>query len=345
MIRKPFIGLCFAAFAVIGCGKGGDGDVLAVVNGETIPMAEYFKTMERKSRVTAMVDPQTMRVDQSSGRIAPQVIVVQVQPSIAFQALQDCIVNTVVKQLAVDEGVYPSEADIEKEIKLQEIRRPTLVKDLSGEGLSIDQIKHDLGISLAQHNLKSKGVTVTNEEVQTYIKENPKEFTVPASAELLYMEVQDDKTRDLADKELKEGQLFAAVAQHYSLQPEGKEKQFRFPISNISQMNPTIQKLVGATRELTASTWIQDPQSKRWFKFYVGRKTPAKLATLDEFAKELVKRALKERKGGRANDLDKRVIEKLKGASIAIEVKYLQEPWKKAFENLTKSANAKPTGN
>ena len=341
MIKKSLFCVCLAAVALIGCKGGGNSGVdLAVVNGQVIPMSDYFKTMERKARLTALVNPATLQVDTASGRVMPQIAVVEVRPAMAFQALQECIANEIIRQVAKDEGVFPDDKAVEAEIKLEEERNPNFVKDLSKDGLSVEQIKSELALRLARIGLQSKGVTVTDAEVDKFIKENPASFTQPASADLLYMEVADEKTKALADKELREGQLFAAVAQHYSLQPGGKQAGFRFPIRAINQMAPALQKLVNETRELSATNWVFDDATKHWVKFYVQTKTKATPVPITNYLKQMVKRELLKRKGTRANDPDKRVAEKLKTSKIEIKVKYLEEPWKTAFAKLTQSPGA-----
>ncbi len=325
------------ALTVVGCGKGGGGgEELAVVNNVTIPMVDYFKTMERKNRLTAFVNPQALAADPSSGRLGTQLTVVQPSPSLAFQALQECIANEIIRQVAKDEAVYPKPEDVEAEIKLEEERDPNFVKNLSQEGLSIDQIKSELTLRLARLNLQAKGVTVTDADVDKFVKDNPAQFTVPAKAALQYIEVNDQKTRDLADKELKEGQMFAAVAQHYSTQPNGKEMQYRFPEETIANMAPALQKLVGETKEFTATKWVFDDGRKKWVKFYVQRKTKPQPVNMNNYLRQMVKRELQRTKGARSQDPNKRIAEKLKTSKIEIKVKYLEEPWKKAYAELTK---------
>jgi hypothetical protein len=344
LVSKSLFGIGLIALIAVGC-KGGNsssGEVLAIVNGETIPMSSYFKTMERKQRVSAVVNPASLTVDTGSGRVLPQVALVEVRPSLAFQALQECIANEIIRQVAKDQGVYPTPQQVEAEIKLEEERNPNFVKDTSKDGLSIEQIKNELALRLARLGLQAKGVTVTDAEVDAFIKENPVTFTQPAAADLIYMEVADEKTKALADKELKEGQMFAAVAQHYSLQANGKEVGFKFPVRNINSMAPALQKLINETPEFNATKWVYDDGTKHWVKFYVQRKTKAQPVPITNYIKQMVKRELQRKKGTRANDPDKRVADALKTAKIEIKVKYLEEPWKKAFTELTKNKEEKP---
>lgn len=342
MIKKSLIGISILALATVGCNKGGSSasEELAIVNGVSIPMTDYFKTMERKGRLTAVVDPQSLRADPNSGQLGTQLTVVQPSPSMAFQALQECIANEIIRQVAKDESVYPKPEEVEAEIKLEEERDPNFVKNQSQQGLSIEQIKNELTLRLARLNLQAKGITVTDADVDTYIKENPAQFTQPAMADLQYIEVPDQKTKDLAEKELKEGQMFAAVAQHYSTQANGKDMQYRFQERVISRMAPALQKLVGETKEFTSTKWVYDDGSKKWVKFYVQRKTKAEPVKVNNYLRQMVKRELQRMKGTRGQDPNKRISDKLKASKIEIKVKYLEEPWKKAYAELTKPQEA-----
>ncbi|HJP83592.1 MAG TPA: peptidyl-prolyl cis-trans isomerase [Fimbriimonadaceae bacterium] len=331
----PF--LVIGGLLAVGCGKSGDGDTLAIVNGVSIPMRDYYQTMERKDVVTAFVNPSTMSVDRGNGQLAPQVTVVRLQPAMAFQALQECIANEVIRQVAKDEGVYPTDEDLQQEIKLQEEAKPNFVKEASENGLTIDQIKNALAMQLVRHNLQAKGAKPpTDEEINDYIKANPAQFTEPARAALLYIEAVDDKTKTLAEKELKEGNMFAAVASRYSVAPDAKAKGYRYPTEVVPQMPVALQKLVEKTKENTMTSWNKDDRTGHWVIFYVQRKAKPKPAQLNHYFRTMLSRQLQARKGVRSNDPDKRIAEKLKASKIEIKIKYLEEPWKKAFEELTK---------
>lgn len=342
MSRKPLVLISLAALAIVGC-KGGDsvggasGDVLAVVNGESVPMMDYYRTMERSQLVTAVVNPNQLQVDPAT-RVPPvQVMKVQVQPSLGLQALRDCIYNTVLKQRAKDQGVYPTDDAVQKEIEFQQKRNANFVKDLNTNGFTVEQIKSEIALVLAKFNLQTKGATVTAADIDAYIKENTNKFTVPAQAALIMIEVPDEKTRDLAQKEIAEGQMFSAVAQHYSIQANAKALNYRYPSANVQDFPPILRTLIDKTKEFAATGWQRDPTTKHFVNFYVERKVPSKKMTIDDTIKELVRRELLTKKGSDANDLNKQMADALKASKIEIKVKYLDEPWKKAFAELSKT--------
>jgi len=336
LIRKSLFGLGLAALAVTGCSRGSD-DVLAVVDGESIPMSTYHKKLEMKNSVVALVDPSRLNVDPASGQIMRQLTEVSIDPSyrLGVQALRDCINEVIARHVAKDEGVYPTKDQIEAEIKFQQSRKPKYVQDLSDAGLSTEDIRDMLGLQMATMNLWSKGVNVSKEEVDQFIKENPDRFREPEQAALLMIEVDDPKKKDLADKELKEGQFFKTVAQHYSVQRDGKSNDFRFPETVVDRFPPALKALIAKTNEFGTTDWQFDKPSNHWVKFYVERKVKSKMINIDDYVREMIRRDLLLNKGMKSNDVNKRLADKLKGSKIEVKVKYLEGPWKKLYDSLT----------
>ena len=334
-----------ASLAIYGCGGGDSGrETLAVVNGVNIPLTEYYRTMERKRTVVAQVNPNNLGVNPSTGRVAVQDAVVTLNPSMAFQALQECIANELIKQVAMDEGVYPKAEEIDAEIKLQEEEDPAFVKKKSEDGLTIDQIKSELALSLARYKLQSKGVTVTDAEVSDYIKQQPQLNTVPAGVEALYIVVVDPKLRAIVDKELKQGAAFASVAGRYTADPTGKDKGFKIR-AFINQLPAYMRSAVEKTNPDSATPWLKNPESNQFYKFYVLRKNKATPRELKNRERVLIKRALEIERGRRGKDADKQIQDKLKSSKIEVKVKYLQEPWRKVFTELTKAKSVTEPGN
>jgi len=338
-----FAGL--AALAVAGCGGGDSGSgVLAVVNGVNIPMSEYYGTMERKRLVVATVNPATLKVNASTGRVIVQDTAVSLKPSMAFQTLQECIANEIIRQVAMDEGVYPKPEEIDAEIKLEEEREPAFVKRMSEEGLTIDQIKRELAMRLVRYKLQAKGAKVSEDEVIEFIKSNKALSTQPAKAEVMYIQVPDEKTKALVDKELKEGNMFATVAGRYTINKAAKDTGFK-TVLYPDTFPPALRDVINQTPEDRSTTWLKLPGASAWTKLYILRKEAAKPRQINNYMKVMTKRQLEVMKGSKANEPEKRIADKLKASKIEIKVKYLQEPWKQAFAELTKAkADTQPGG-
>ena len=82
-------------------------------------------------------------------------------------------------------------------MKFQTSKRADFVSALTGQGLTLTDIKGELLVSLARHNLLSKGIKISDAQVDAYIKENPKQFENPALVDLTWVVVKnaDDEIR------------------------------------------------------------------------------------------------------------------------------------------------------
>lgn len=316
-----------ASLALVGCGKGG-GNEVAVVNGEAISSEEFHKYLERKPVVQVV----------AQGNVAE----LPVAGSLGFQAMRDLINRRVLLQVAKDEGVFPTEEDVKKELDFQLKRRPDFIKQLNAQGLTMDDIKRDLTLDLAKEKIVTKGITVTAADADDFIKKNPEQFMRPEQARVLLVVVRDPNVKKQVDADLASGRQFADVAVQYSTQPNVRTTRGAYNQTVVSQMPPEIQQVVKATDEGKVSPWKQFGQD--WVKFYVERKEKAKAVPIDDSMKESVRRAIAMDRGSAANDLAKRLVEKLKTAKVVVSQPTLKEAWDKAYKDLTSSDVKANTG-
>jgi parvulin-like peptidyl-prolyl isomerase len=321
--------------ALAGCGSK-QGANLATVQGDTITVDEFHKYME--------VMP-TARV-----QIQNQVATLPVVDTLAFQALQDLISQRLLAQIAKDEGVYPTDAEVNEELKFRQELNPDFLRNLNARGMDVAMIKKSLAQDLAQERLLTKGITVTKEDVEKYIKENPKQFIDPAQADVTFIFVRDPARKQEVDQALAAGETFSDVATRYSQFPNAAQNQGKFPLTIIDQF-PTgpgtdIKALINKTPELKVTDWV--PFEGGQAKFYVVKKTEERPLALDDNRKEKLRRDLAINRGQQANDLQKRIADRLKEANIVVVYPALKEPWKLAMERLAKEEEAtvpsSPTG-
>lgn len=323
-----------ASLALVGCGKGGGGDSLAIVNNEPVTLDEFHKYLERKPVV------QVVGEDGQPKELS-------VVGSLGFQAMRDLINRRVLLQLAKDDGVFPSEDDVKKELDFQMKRRPDFIRTLEDQGLTIEDIKRDLTLDLAKERIITKGVTVTTAEAEKYIKDNPKAFETPPQAKLRLIVVRDEASKKQVDTDLASGKPFSQVAVQYSIAPNVRQTQGQFPITDVSRMPQALQALVAATAENKATDWKSDSQpggAPQWVKIFVEQKAPAKPVTVDDSLKEALRRQMAMEQGGKATDLGKRLVEKLKTAKVEVTLPSLKKPWETAFKSLQEQDVQSNTG-
>ncbi len=324
-----------AVLAVLaGCGKPGsavgakDGEqVAATVNGEPISMQEYCDHMGAK---------QTAQIMTERGATS-----VRVLGSFGLQSMQELVDQQVLLQMAKEEGVAPTDADVDAELEFQTELVPPYVGLLHDQGLTDAMIRHELMIGLAREHLVMKGVTVTPEEVEQYLKAHPERFASQAKASILFIQVRSAAQKAAVDAALAAGKAFGVVAKDMSEAPN-RFQEGAYPIDVISQMPKEIQGAVNMTPEKGTSGWVT--AGKSFVKVYIVKKTPASVRKPSAAERELVRRDLAMDKGQVKNNFDHRYLVKLKGANVQVEIAALKDPWTKSWNQLSDPGAAPPPG-
>lgn len=332
-LKTTFFGAAAAAALALlaGCSSGSSGGgVLLSVNGENVTREQLMDYLAKKP---------TVRVSTQNG-----VVEANVSEPLDFQALQDMIGQKIVLQLAKDEGVYPSDKDVTAELELRKRINPNYVKELTANGIDFDVIKENLALELARENLLTKGITVTKEETEKYIKDNPQQFTEPAKVELYWVFVKTKSKQARIDQEISSGQSFEAIARQFTdyENPSGGDP-IKFPQTVVANLRPELKKLVESTSEGKITDWLA--LSDGFAKFYVNKKVPAKKMNLDDDRKELVRRSIARGRGEQATDLARLVLKKIKESQIKVNDKALQGAWERAYERLKKEAGEPAASN
>lgn len=308
--------LALATTAIVGCGKT---DNFVTVNGEAVSKDDYIAYLERKN---------TVRIRTNQGLIDTQVA----EP-LSFQALRDLVNRKALQQLAKDEGVYPGTPEIEAELAFREkLNKGYLVKLQKEQGLTLQQIKNEVVIDLCQFRLITKGVKITDAQVDVFIKKNPTMFEKPRTADLLWVAVDSAKEQQTVDSELAAGQTFATVAMRYSKAPKARETRGMFPVNTYDQFPEALKKLVDSTAENQATGWVQEGNQR--LKFFIMKKNAAEKVAIDDVMKERVRRQLALKKGAEGVDLNAKLLAKLKSANVSIGRSDLKTLWDNAVKNL-----------
>ena len=193
--------------------------------------------------------------------------------------------------------------------------------------MAVTEIKNELMISLARHNLLSKGIKISDTQVDAFIKDNPKEFENHAQVSLTWVVVKDPAVKAKVDTDLKTGQTFGIVARQYTVDPAGE----KYGSTDYDKFPARMKAEVDKLAEGGTSDWLADGQS--FVKIHVEKKIPASPLEVKPWMKEEVKRSLAEQKGSAAIDIDKRLLKMRKDAAINITKVGLKEK----FDALTKS--------
>ncbi len=305
-------------FSLIGCGRGAStSGVVATVGNDPITAEDFYDYMEFK---------RGMRV-----QVQGQAVELPVADTVGFQVLQDLVTQKLLLQWAKEEGAMPTDQDVKNEIDFQKQLNPRFVQDLTANGMTLEQVKNNLRLDLAREKILTKGITVTREEANDYIVNNPKNFMEPATADTMWIWVRDEATKKLADKELVSGQAFKTVAMHYSVDPAAKLRQATFGQRRLDGLKPEIRKAIDKAGIGQQTDWVKLEQAG-FAKFYIEKKEPEKKRVIDEAVKKSVMRAIALDRGTKAIDFEKRLNERLKSTKIDVQRQSLQVPWKTQLE-------------
>lgn len=316
--HQTWILLAVSAALLAGCSKGDEGGNLAVVNGDPITMQDFHAYLKTKERV---------RVVTSNG-----VQEANVADTLAFQALEELISRQVMIQLAKDEGLFPNAADVTKELEFRKTLNTNYLTALTARGLTLERIKEAITSDLCIERLLTQGVTVTPEEVEQFITENPQQFTEPALCDMLWIFVKSEEAKQNVERQLQSGQGFSTVAIQYSEAPQARQAAGRYGTRVVNQMPESVRKIAEGTAEGSSSAWIEGDGG--FAKFYVEKKTAARPMQLDATRKEYIRRELAKARGAQASDLGKRLADRLfeSEQNIKIAPKDLQDVWQRALD-------------
>lgn len=307
-----------AVVALAGCGGDKSKEAIATVEGEPITREEYYRQLETKPTVTVRIQGQTAEVPVSE--------------LLGYQALRDLVARKILLQEARDKGVEPNDKDITAELDFRQKIDPQYIRRQQSNGKSFDQIKSDIKFELAQERILTKDVKVSMDEVEQYIKDNPKEFIQPATAELRWVLVTKPEKRALVDAQLGQGKDFVSVATEFSEFANARRDQARFPGREVNMMPAKVRDAIVKTPENEMTGWIE--LEKNYARFFVERKTEERKMEMNEARKELVRRDLARRRGAVANDLAKRLEDRLVNGKIDIRLEQFKEAWKRSVEEV-----------
>lgn len=286
----------------------------AIVNGEPIQLDDFYEHMMAK---------QTAQVLGRGGPTEQRVV-----GSFGLQAMQELVDQKILLQMAKEQGVLPTEADIDAELKFQQELRPDYLKVLSDQGVSLSVVRNELRIGLAREHLLMKGITVDPKEVDDYVKAHPERFGSSEKAQVLMIELNSEADKEKADAQLKAGKPFGDVAKTLSNAPGASVSGGVYPTDDVTRMPKALQDIVHKTPAKSMSEWVK--VGREFYRFYVSEKQAPVSIPPTPAQRELVRRDLAMKKGTVKSDFDKLFMEKLHQSKVDVQVPAIKAPWERA---------------
>lgn len=276
---------------------------IATVNGEVIGGLEYFRRMEFLPGYGRMIGSRF--VESWPG----------------YLALQQLINERLILQIAKERNVTPREADVTAELDRRVKESPTLLENLAKVGISRSDLEHQIRVDIAEFNIITQGINVTDQEVEKHYRDNPTRFTLPKRFRLRLIAVPEDK-KAAVDAALGTGKPFADVAKELSADPSGREGGSLGEVP-ITAFSPSVIQALEATKIGSSSAWIQG--NTGWFKFFVEDIKPSERIPLDDNLKRQLRRSLMLDRGRVRNNIEKLMMDARRKANISVNQPGLQE--------------------
>ncbi|MBC7329191.1 peptidylprolyl isomerase [bacterium] len=270
MRRLIIFAMILGAFILAGCGR----KVVAVVNGEKITKEELRNEAEKVA-----------------GR----------------DVLVNLIREKLILQAAKKEGVYPSNEEVEKELEFRKRENPNFMQDLEKQNMTLEEYKKQLIQSLAEINLITKGITVTDKEIEEAFK---KYKPMLDRVRLRWIVNVSEEEIKKAKEKLAAGAFFETVAKDSSQDTTTKEKGGDMGYVSLGQLRTLSPKI--ADLAMTLPLGKVSDIIKISNAYVIIRVEDRRIATLDSW-KDFLRRSVmleKANKEGRAEKVLKPIFEK-----------------------------------
>ncbi len=260
--------------------------VVATVNGVDIRGADYYRRMEFLTGVGK-------RMGNTIAEAPP-----------GFLTIDTLINEELLLQLAKQKAVSVTNAEVQAELQSRQQASPTFVQNWTANGRTLDELKRILLMDLTQFKLATFGVTITDQELERFYKDNPTRFTLLKSAKLRVIAVSDEAARDKVDTALKAGRTFPGVATEYSddiTRASGGD--LGKPV--LAMLPSEVQAAIAAIKIGQVTAWVKS--ANVWTKFLLEDVYPERLLPLDTSLRSQIRRQLMLDKGAVRNDVPKEI--------------------------------------
>ncbi|MCS7208132.1 MAG: SurA N-terminal domain-containing protein [Fimbriimonadales bacterium] len=261
-----------------------------------------------------------------------------------YTTLKQMIQEHVLLEMAKEEGVLPTDQQVEERVQREMKNNPQIKQAITEQQMTLDDFRYRVRVALAEFNLRTKGVTVTEQEVKKIYNENKRAFYRPASARVRAILVQNPEVRKQIDDDLKRGFNFQSIVNKYSQNPvagvQSGESEFALegdvPNTPDGQVLLRVRNILKNAKSMQVTEWIPVGNGVV-ARFEVLAKSEGRQLPYDE-VKDSIREQLMLQKGMQTNrDLNLELAKRI--ANTPVEIK--SETWKKQYqqeiENLKKT--------
>lgn len=273
------------------------GRTMVTVNGTPIKAQMYYQRMEVLPNVGQIV----------GGTIVPG--------TPGFLTLQKLINEELMIQLASKEGVAPTDAEVKAELARRKQESPELYQAFKDLGLSDAMFERDILINMAEFRVRTKGINVTDFEVEKHYQDHLKlRYTLPKRYELSVIAVNTDEGRQKVDQEIAAGTDFAEIARKHSVDVT-KASGGKFGTVNLGDLNMQLRTLFADAQPGEVVPWVAGGNGVQT-RFRVDAVFEEKVLPLDDTLKRQIREKLMTDRGLALNNLSVKMEQMRKEANI-----------------------------
>jgi foldase protein PrsA len=281
------------------------GRAMLTINGETVTVGEYYRRMEFLEDVGKIVANQF------------------VERPPAFLAVERIVNERLILQLARRQGVAPTPGEIENEYRIRRQDNAEQVDNLLALGVAEADLKAQVAVEMAQFNLMTKGVTITDQQITDHYNNNRFLYSTPATATLRVIVV-----REAADKLRVESALatrsFADVAREHSVDLSKFDGGSLGEVA-IDRLPQNVRNLVSIIETGKHTPWIESQGA--FLMYHIDAKSESKQLPLDDRLRRQIRRKMMLDMGRSRNNVKAMMDEMLKTVKVEISSPGLQKLW------------------
>lgn len=285
------------------------------INGEEVAQSEYYRRLE-----WLRIDPTSPLADLPAG----------------FLVLRQIINEQLRLSIAKEQGVLPTAPEIDAEYQTRLASNPKLLDIYAQKGLTGTDLKAEIRNELADFKLRTRGITITDQEVDAHYKAYPSEFTTPKTYRLRVIVVNDPELQKAVDADLAAGKKFPDVAKARSLDDSASQSGLKGELPE-PLMPDTIKAAVAKLKVGGYSEWVgsaQNPAIK--VRYQVDDIYPAKTRPLDSALRKEIRRQILLDRGNIKN----KVGDQLKLATVKAKFEFANPEFQKLHDQLVRDLSA-----
>jgi foldase protein PrsA len=161
------------------------------------------------------------------------------------QTIDFLITNTLIDQETKKEKITASDKEIEHEVEAIQNQygdKKQFEEALKSSGTSLEELKKDVERTVKLKKMLSKNLTVTEDEMETYFKENKETFDQAEQVHASHILLKDEKAASGLLEQLKDGGDFAELAKEHSEDPGSAPNGGDLGFFPKGQMAPEFEK-------------------------------------------------------------------------------------------------------